>query len=272
MTTKLSNQVLFVTSFAKDMWESSGKKLLKTFKKYQPNHQLLVCYEKFDFQDDDPRILKHNLDQNPFLREWLSNNSDVIPVYLGGKATPENNPDLFKSYWNRVASRWFRKVVSMKYARDHYSTQFQSIFWVDSDCYFQKTLEDSTFKKVFGSSNVIYHLGPKRRMANLGVESGLIGFQGSGGYQFLDLVAHKFRSGLFRKYHKWDDGFVFRKVIEEILSLNLKLPKNKQIICSDLVKDLNPKKQERSQVITYGPFKDFLIHEKGKHKKSKVLD
>ena len=38
--------VLYVTSFAKDMYIASGKKMIQTFKKFNPDDKLVVCYEK----------------------------------------------------------------------------------------------------------------------------------------------------------------------------------------------------------------------------------
>lgn len=263
-----SEQTIFVTSFAKDMWKTSGEKLITTFKKYQPNHQLIVCYEDFIFQDTDERILGYNLNQDSFLHQWLEKNKDIIPDYLGGLATKKSHPDIFENSWNRLASRWFRKIVSMNHVLEKYGNLYTHIIWIDADSYFKKTLTDQTILDIFGTCDVIFHIGPKRIKNGLGVESGIIGFKKNNGYNFLRRVIHKFESGNFRQYIKWDDGYIFRKTIEEQIFINQKIPKENWINCKDLVKNL--KDQKKHHVIQYGPFQDYIVHEKGKHKREKI--
>jgi len=263
-----SKQTIFLTSFAKDMWGTSGKKLVDSFKKYQPKHQLVVCYENFMYEDKDPRILGYNLNQDLFLSQWITKNADIIPDYLGGKATIESAPAIFENSWNRLASRWFRKIVSMRHVLEEYGDQYTYIIWVDADSYFKKTITDQTILDIFMTRDMIFHLGPKRIKNGLGVESGIIGFKNNKGYNFLRRVIRKFESGSFRQYPKWDDGFVFRKAIEEQILIHQKIPKENWIFCKDLVKNL--KNQKKHHVIQYGPFKDYIVHEKGKHKRENI--
>lgn len=267
MTSQETN-VIYLTSFARDMYISSGIKLIDTFTKYQPNDKLIVCYEGFDFKSNNPNIIGYPLHTSEFLIKWLKDNQDVIPDYLGGKATIQNNPDIFNNSWNRLASRWFRKIASMSYVLDNYGKDHTHLIWIDADCYFKASLTNKKIEDIFGKNDVFYHLGPKRKANGLGVESGIIGFKKGKGYQFLLRVIEKYRSGSYRQYIKWDDGYIFRKAIEEQGFIHQRIPREEWIYCTDLVKDL--KKQKKSEVIPYGAFKDYIIHEKGKHKKQNI--
>lgn len=268
--TKEFPRTLYVTSFAKDMYDASGRKMVKSFKKYNPEHHMVVCYEGFDYEDPNPRILKYDLEYSTYLRKFLEAHKAVIPDYLGGIATKENNPKLFENSWNRLASRWFRKIVAMEYALNNYGENYEYLVWVDADAYFQKHLADSDVDKIFKGTDVVYHLGKRRREKGLGVESGIIGFRRGNGYDYLRRVSNKFRTGYFRLYPRWDDGYIFRMVIQEQGIINNKLPKEKRVSCLDLVAKLSPEEQKRSEVIPYGAFAEFIVHEKGKHKKMNI--
>ena len=263
------SDVLYVTSFTKDIYKASGKKMIETFLKFHPNNKMVVCYEKMklgDFEDLSHNILTYDLEKSDFLKTWLFKNRDIIPFYLGGLATVRNNLELFKSEFNRQASCFFRKIVSIDYAILSYGKQYNYIVWIDADSYFTKKIPNNTVPNVFSNSHVFFHLGTKRMNANLGIESGIIGFKKGNGYRFFKMVADKFRNGSFRKYEKWDDGYVFRKVWEEVVKINDQNPDDcNQILFNDVVSHIV--KSRRNQVIPYGPFGDFVVHEKGKHKR-----
>ncbi len=54
------SKILFVTSFAKDMYKASGKKLIKTFIDHKINSDLLICYENFNWtKPNHPHILDY---------------------------------------------------------------------------------------------------------------------------------------------------------------------------------------------------------------------
>jgi len=95
--------ILYVTSFAQDMYEDTGQRLVKSFLKRQmeAGQKLLICYEDFEYdlqaKSDSDRILTYPLHESEYLRNWLTENADVIPDYLGGTATEESHPKIFKS-------------------------------------------------------------------------------------------------------------------------------------------------------------------------------
>jgi len=263
-------RTLFVSSFAKDMYEASGKHMIETFKEYNPNHQMVVCYEGFDYTETNSNIFKYNLLYSNYLNKFLEAHKDIIPDYLGGTATRENNPKIFENNWNRLASRWFRKIVAMEYALNNYGNNYEYLIWIDADAYFKKHISDEDIDKIFNGYHVVYHLGKRRQEGDMGVESGIIGFKKQNGYDFLHTVSNKFKTGYFRLYPRWDDGYIFKMVINELKIVNEKLPKNKRIHCLDLVQNLSLDEQNRCEVIPYGAFNQFIVHEKGKHKKMNI--
>lgn len=256
-----SKNTLYVTSFAKDMYDISGKALIETFVKNNPNNFMLVCYENMNFECESDNILKFDLKDSTYLCKWIIRYADDIPVEFGGLATEYNNPMLFKNYFNKSASRWFRKIVSLEYAIKTLGRYFDNVIWIDADCYSIRHIPDVIVDKIFGNFDVIYHLGKKRIANDLGVESGIIGFKRGAGYDFLLEVSNKYRYGSFMKYSRWDDGYIFRESVFECAKKNLMSIKKTN--CLDLV--INLRDSDRNEVIPYGPFRFFFIHEKGKH-------
>ena len=119
---------------------------------------------------------------------------------------------------------------------------------------------DTAFTKKDGTTGagIFFHLGKIRRRRGQGMESGFIGFQKKhGGYDFLDLVIDKYQSGEYKKYKRWDDSYLFRKVWDEHC---LYSDENK-ISYRDVVGP-NP---ETSHVVEEGLFADYIEHNKGFH-------
>jgi hypothetical protein len=257
--------VLYVTSFAKDMFDSTGKRLLDSFISHMPvdnKPHLLVCYENFDFLTEypnRPNMLTYPLHTSKYLNNWLDNNKDIIPIYLGGTATKESSPRTWEGdFFNRKASRWFRKIASLEYAVNHFNN-YDAIIWLDSDCYIIKTLTNDFINSVFDKYNAFYHLGPKRIAKKCGIESGIIGFKKPDGYKLLQSVFNTYKDKSFKNFARWDDGWVFR----EVFNINANI--YPQI---DLILNTNPK---NCDAIKFGPFKDYIIHDKGLHLRNKIM-
>lgn len=237
---------LWITSFNEKMYHATGKRLVESFLKYQPDdHQMMVCYENMEFKSDSSRIIPYPLHQSEFLNTWLQENQDVIPVYLGGICKTK------LSKWNRKASCWFRKIAALHDAFQQMKDQFKYLMWVDCDCYFLDSLITKQLEIIFGSSHVIYHLGPHRSKNNKGWESGILGFHGIG-TAFLDKVCEVYTNKTYRKYSRWDDGYVFKLV-------------SRKFTHQSKITDLVATNQKSIDVIPYGPFAPYLKHEKGTH-------
>ena len=242
-------KTLYVTSFNKRLYEATGQKMIESFVYNKTEGDLLITYE----DDLDQIIPKHrkfifyNLEQDQWLAEWLKENEDIIPVSLGGKF--EESYSGKQQKFNTRASQWFRKIVALKKALS-YKSEYEAIIFIDSDTIFTKQLPAKNIDDIFDGSSMFYHLGQYRRESKTGIESGIIGFNlQKEGELLLDIVIEKFRNGTFREYTRWDDGYIFRMVVEE----------NPNILTRDVV-DCN-----ESNVVEYGPFADYIFHNKGIH-------
>lgn len=261
----MSNNTLYVTSFNKAMYDLSGVHLLKTWVQYNPKQYLLVCYEDMKLRSTNKEIIPYDLSESEFLKSWLKKYENDIPFEYGGKATPQNNPDLYDNYFNKSASKWFRKIVSIDYAIKTYGRFFNHVVWIDADCYIKNPMPKMLSSQIFKTAHMIYHLSPKRRRNNQGIESGIIGFRKGLGYDLMEIVTNKFKTGEFKKYSRWDDGWIFREVVDEQTKLNKKRANDKLAYMVDLVITMNDNKSVRSEVIPYGPYGNFVVHDKGKH-------
>jgi hypothetical protein len=264
---KMSGQTLYVTSFDQKMYEMSGKLLIDTFTKLNPKYYLAICYEGMEFNTDNPQLLPYNMDESKFMNDWLKTNENDIPAEYGGKATKENNPELFANYFNRAASKWFRKIVAIDYGIKKYGQYFKYVVWLDADCYARAHLPESLVDAMFSKHDFMFHLSSKRISMDLGIESSILGFRNNMGYKFMDIVSDKFKDGSFKQYKRWDDGWVFREVVDEEVEKNKNRKPNEVIKFLDLVGNIDVKKMRKSEVVPYGPFRDYFVHEKGKHNK-----
>jgi hypothetical protein len=257
--------ILYVTSFAKDMYKSSGKALINSFIHTKQYGDLLVCYENFNFKDDSSKhIYGFDISKYNYLLKWLENNKDIIPKYLGGTATQKLMPKAFTPA-NRKASRWFRKIASLYYALNVFvQDKYDIIVWIDSDCYFKQQLPFEIYSKAFqNNAGVFYHLGLKRNIDDKGVESGFIGFyKKNNGFNFLQQLFDTYNTE-FRKYNRWDDGYIIKMVINNNINLqNIKV--------NDLIFQESNSKYERN-VLKLGIFGNYIHHNKGIHAKLQIL-
>jgi len=271
-------KVLYVTSVNKQLWNICGSALVESFLSVKVNGNLLVTYENNlsnvviktanSYSDPSP-IMLYNLDNDKILSKWLDDNKDIIPKELGGLVGPCNcklGKDIWKTcdhkkgclrtYYNFRASQWFRKIIALKYALT--LSEFKMIVFVDADVTFLQQIPKPLLLEAFGDTGMFYHLGEKRRKVDLGIEAGFIGWREKHqGFELLQLMIDYFLDGRFRKYERFDDGYVIKKVIEE----------NPQYPTRDLVKNQKGPKE----AIQHGLFSSYIRHNKGKFK-YKILD
>jgi hypothetical protein len=217
---------LFVTSFAPDMFRTTGVHLLTSFVNSGTPGQMLVCHEgslAAAIAQRWPTLLQYDLAESAFLRSWLHDHRDIIPDYLGGQAvscdcTPDpeagvmapHKPRCVFDWYNRNASRWFRKIVALDHAMSLDSGD--CIVWLDADCRFTSTLPPAMLDEVFGDHAAFYLRGPDRRV----IESGVIGFRrDAAGLDLLTRSIERYRSGRFREDARWDDGYQFQMMFDE---------------------------------------------------------
>ena len=252
---------LYVTSFTETMFQLSGQRLINSFLSYGMDQQgdLLCGVEGFLLPTDQhPALIQFDLDQSEFLSLWQKKYSYLIPQELGigGKATVQSCPKAY-SRWNYRAALWFRKVASLHYAleyvrKDGENSKYNKIVWIDSDCVWMKPLPKN-FWSPFDKHRCLYHFGPVRDRVGHGIESGILVFYPTG-YYLLDRVFQMFTGGDFEKCKRWDDGWIFKKVL-------LKEKGCHEMVCYPLPKHA----KTETEVIMRGPFRDFIKHDKGRH-------
>jgi hypothetical protein len=265
-------KILYVTSFSKPLYIATGHTLLETFIK-QNIGDLLVAYESFDFPKIANTInykgLKHtHIMDYPFLKEWLSENKQYIPTYFKGSAidpTIAPMPNIDKkmqqkifTYWNRKASLWFRKVAALHYAVSMYSTEYDAIIWIDCDCIIKKTIPVIIFEKLFNKFDIFYHQGQYRNNKDYGFETGLIGFKLNSGYEVINMVSNFYKQQNYLKLKRWDDGYIFKIIIEWLIKIN-------KIKAIDLVNN-NSTNGKKLDAINKGLLQQYIVHNKGVHK------
>ena len=237
--------ILYVTSFNEHLYQATGKDMIKSFVMWKTEGNLLITYEDGVHEDivKHRKFLFHNLDKDDFLHNWLKTNEDIIPVEYGGLFTGK-----FEDKFNRRAACWFRKIAAINAAL---KCGYDKIVFVDSDSVFKKQITEEYMDQIFDGGAMFYHLGKSRIERDMGIESGFIGWDlNNGGKEYLQHVIDSFTSGDFRKYRRWDDGYVFRMIVDE----------HPEIKTRDVVENL-----EFMNVVEPGPFGKFVKHNKGIH-------
>jgi hypothetical protein len=242
-------KILYITSFNKILYDISGRYLIESFIEHMTEEdRLLVCYEGMKFQTENSKILLYNLDYDEYLKGWLEKNRYNIDKNNGGDATEETNPRVYTK-WNMRMSNWFRKIVSLRYAKEVYFPKY--LVWIDADCIIEKTIPKKKIKQTIGEFHMMYYLGRGRMERDAGVETGLVCFQKQDEkYIYLDYWMELYE-GKYEKYKRWDDGYLLKKIIEK--------QKNKYPAI-----DIGISNQVNVMKYT-NPFQHYVKHNKGKH-------
>jgi hypothetical protein len=259
MTVAKDLEVLYVTSFGPDMYVATGVHLVESFLTLESEGQMLCCHEGaiHDMSSmNHERVQCYNLDASEFLHAWLSSNKDIIPVALGGDAQrcscsfPDDPYSQHRdrcpfTWFNKNASRWFRKIVSLERAME---ANADLVVWIDSDCRFVRKLPAEIWSVLRSDCSVLYHKSAARSV----VESGVIAFRmDEGGKDMLRHVIEYYRSGDFRAESRWDDGYIFQQMIERYPN----------IISKDLARESTPS----GHVLPSSPLGPYLHHYKDVH-------
>lgn len=247
-------KILCVTSFNQKIFDLSGKGMIKSFIETKQLGTMLVCNEGFEYKTEQNNIISYQLDKYEYLNNWIDNNVAFIPTTLGGNADP-----LKMSYWNKNASRWFRKIASLHYAVKTYGSKYDYLIWIDSDIEFKKSIPMKVHIEALNKNGMFYFYGDTRSKKNYGYETGLLGFNlNNGGIKLLDKCFDLYDSGSYRKYERWDDGYIFRMMNEK---------KNKKKIKT---KDLGIS-NEHDVLNNESIYHIYLKHNKGIHARAKLF-
>lgn len=261
--------ILWVTSFGSDMYEASGKSLLKSFLAHDVIGKFFVGVEGINpppkFHElpgaRAEQFVSHDVSADPWLKEWLEKNADVIPEHLGGtnsgKCECPGGPfevhdkrhtmPCIGHWFNRNASRWFRKIVTQRRAIEYAQGQdISHVIWLDSDCVFRRRVTARNAVDWF-KRQAFFYLKSRRPI----MEAGVLGFDLiQDGQQILDAVVQCYDSGNFRKHARWDDSAVYQKFVDRatIKTIDIALGVGKH-----------------AAVVPHSPLHLYLAHDKGRH-------
>lgn len=243
--------IIYVTSFNEEIYKMSGYKLINSFiKNNKFNEKLIVCYENFNFKNNDPNIIGYDLNNYLYFKKWLLENKKNIPEKYDGTANKINNKKVFNK-WNIRFSKWYRKVVSLKYVKENFESNI--IVWLDADCILTSNIRNIINKEI-ENNHLVYFLGARRKKLNCGIESGLLIFNKiNESFFYLDKLIKKYENYEYEKFDRWDDGYILKIIVFKY---------------KDLYKVKDIAKNTEVNVMNFSnPFHKKLIHKKGVHNK-----
>lgn len=265
-------RVLWLTSCSRDLWQASGKTLIASFVRTRSEGDLFVAGEGLT-KDDIPvaaRVTLYDLAKNSWLVSWLAENAPYMPKALGGLMeeplctcpggpfSPKPNlhrPRCPGSWWQKQASRWFRKIAALQHVRERFdldkpTRKYDAVVWVDSDCVFRRRTVQANVAAWFGRTAraSCFYVQSTRKA----IEAGVVGylFAGPGGNKLVENVVERYRSGRYRQSPRWDDSWQIQEALEET-----KVRK----------RDLAYAVGEHAGVVGTSLLGPYLAHEKGLH-------
>lgn len=262
----MNKNVVWVTTFAGDMYRASGSALIDSFVRSKTCGRLVCGVEGVDafsvVKGKPGTVQAFNLDGNDFLKEFLLANEDIIPTHLGGKHrfpectcpggpySPHDKKHKMPcpGHWfNKNFSRWFRKIATMKQVVED-DPKVDALVWVDSDCTFTKQVSEKIlFNAWFKLAYSCFYLKHKRPV----MEAGVVGYWlPNSGRKLLDAVIGRYASGNFRKDPRWDDSYQIQMALADT-----KVP------AVDLAYGVG----EHSAVVPFSPIGPYITHDKGRH-------
>lgn len=261
-----SGRVLWVTTFARDMFEPSGKPMLESFLNKKVVGDMLVAAEgvsKEAIKAVSPHLHYYDLAADMFLADWLAQHEDVIPQHLGGKhpgiCTCPGGPfdphdkrhtmPCIGHWFNRNASRWFRKIAAQRAALSFAELHnYDVLMWIDADSRFKQRITAETVQSFFkGPTHAMFYLKNKRPI----MECGAMGFNlRLDGQHLIRDVVECYRTGDFKKMRRWDDSAVYQWFVDRAT-----------VPCVDIAYGVG----EHAAVVSHSPLHPYFEHRKGTH-------
>jgi len=265
--------VLYITTFNQKLFNATGKNMLQSFAKSKTEGDLSIGMEG-DLYNKVTNALRdfrgfcylHDLSQNQFMKDWITQNRDIIPPEYGGICIDydkKNRPNWCNNF-NRQTARWFRKIATLHAFTEKRTIvagldKFDTVILCDCDIVFMQNITLELLNNICGNFEFCYHMGENRRRRDTGVEMGFTIFRKTNNqFRVIDLLINEYKSGHFRQHRRWDDGYVVRKILEQY-----------QINGLDLVRPHI--EQYGAHVIIHGPFKDYVSHFKGCHRRMGLI-
>jgi hypothetical protein len=221
--------VNYITSFSHKLYETTGKRLVGSYAKWQIN---LAKDASLLYQYSEEDGLGRRI--NPeYLNWYLTTFKHLIPPNLGGTAGGcicatrskgitagkiNHQPGCHNTLWNRNAYRWFHKVAALKTYIDglNSSNTPDYLVWLDCDCFFKQTLPNQFIADLCADYDICYLKGTKREA----IESGILIFsmdhyKNKWGSDIIQSWFNWYRLKWFLTLPRWDDGYVLTKVIKD---------------------------------------------------------
>jgi hypothetical protein len=258
------DEILFVTTSTKKMFDFSGSKLIDSFLKYQDG-KIIYYTENFELPKkfvESSQIIEKNIENDYYLITWIKKYSEYIPIEFGGLYDYRNDLNSLDRYltplrtkdWNYKFSLWFRKIVALYIASKFFGTKYNYIIWIDNDCEIKKNMNIDFIKSLFNNREVFYFMGNKRKEIDFGIESGFLGFKKiNNNYEIINKIFNYYNDGNFLNHKRWDDGYILKYILDNDLKFN------------DVVKNSNKiNVMENENIIKY------IIHKKGDHWRNNI--
>lgn len=244
------------------MFEFSGKRLVQSFLDMSTDKTtMLFCTENYKIEDDEKHsnVIFEDIGNYEFLTNWLEENKDIIPIQLGGEYDHTTDPQaqdkhMIPGKMNYKASLWFRKVSALHYAYHKYikTGEFNTLIWVDSDCFFINNINIGWAINLFKGKNGFIMMGNRRQKQQIGVESGLWGIRDK--YDFLEDIFRTYEKKRYQRSLYWGDGHVMGYLLRRPMFLE-------KYGLVDLAEELIA-----NRVMSFVPeINKVIIHAKGQH-------
>lgn len=219
--------VNYITSFSHKLYETTGKRLVGSYAKWQIN---LAKDASLLYQYSEEDGLGRRI--NPEYLDWYLNTfKHLIPPNLGGTARPcgcitdlysakasKHKVGCHNTLWNRNAYRWFHKVAALKTYIDglNSSNTPDYLVWLDCDCFFKQTLPNQFIADLCADYDICYLKGTKREA----IESGILIFSmdhynNKWGTDIIQSWFNWYKLKWFLKEHRWDDGYILTKIVSD---------------------------------------------------------
>ncbi|NIQ13915.1 MAG: hypothetical protein GTO02_05775 [Candidatus Dadabacteria bacterium] len=257
----MTTNILWVTSFNKEIYEASGGRLLSSFVDKQVEGDIFIGFEGECYLQSYDRFHVFNLDDSKFLQDWLTVNADIAPPKPCRCPDPwagpcrKHVPKCPHTWFNRNTHRWFRKWATLRHALDMAKNVYNRMIWIDADCRFISRLSEQAIDKTVFRADTekecdVAYLKHKRRVLEGGFVAYNIGCCHIRGIQLLEKIFKIYTSGEFRNYIRWDDCYVLQKAMRGFR-------------CHDLAKVVDQRNHE--EVFSGSKIGHYIRHDKGRH-------
>ncbi len=257
------------STFNDKIYHSSGRDLIFSLKGAGMIDSFIGYYE-FSDKENVKTLLKlapnsRNLNSSicgEIITNIFNKNKHIIPQKHGGTAPQEICDD----FWNRRWFSWFKKIAMAYDALWREDADAGEIYlFLDSDIRVIKPFNQLQLKKLMNGADIGILKGNREA-----VEAGVIAVDARMlmASNFYEKLLRLFSSGAFQNMKRWDDGYVFAKLMKG------------EGLCKfhDFAKEKKQKKftnsnghETNNQILPFSELGEFFEHDKGKHVRESII-